>query len=160
MNWLIAALTMLGAQEAAPVQVVPELPLSEARSATSWKCNFVDAAGANFSLMGRFRELPVGWNPTYEFDALVEGEAPAHFLGKKRVRLSKSVPEMRGYLLYHAEREVLYDFNFQFAREGYSLATVTRYTAPTDNENGRTAAFATGSCLAKFHMIGEKEAGR
>lgn len=142
------------------MRVVPEPPLGEARPATSWSCNFFDATGESFTVEGRFPEAPVGWDPYTELETVVTGQAPTNLLGAKRVRLAKSAPEVREYLMYEVTPEsVRYDFNFQFVRDARSLATVTRYTPPSGDKLGQIAAFATGHCLSKFHAVGEKEAG-
>jgi hypothetical protein len=152
------SLQMIGAHEAAPIQVMPESRLSVARPATSWSCNFFDAAGKNFSLEGRFAEAPVGWDPANELATLVKGEVPALFLGIERVKVMESTPEVRRHSAWsHAPQGARFDFNFQFVRGLASLATVMRYSPPSGGKSGTTRAFAVGNCQTKFHAVGEKE---
>ncbi len=161
MSWLAIFLVMATAQQPQPVQIIFEGRLSEPRPATSWNCNFIDFAGNDLVLTGRFPEAPVGWDPYNEQTVEVSGLAPPHFLGPKRVKSAKSTQEVREYSMTIEGLEGdRYFVHFQFIRDRGSMAKVTHYIPPSGDKSGTMTAFANGYCNPKFHEAGEKAAGK
>ena len=161
MSWGFLFLALLGAQQSQPMKVVFPGPLAEPLPATSWSCDFLDAAGKSFHLNGRFAEIPAGVRPDADRKTVVNGTAGSQFLGESFVRAGGATADIRSYTLRgDPVGGSDYTFNFKFLRNDGSYATVSRYTPPRDEKHGAVVAFATGYCSSKFHAIGEKDVER
>jgi hypothetical protein len=158
MSWDFLLLALLGAQQSQPMKVVFPGPLAEPLAATSWSCDFLDAAGKSFQLNGRFAEIPVGAQPDADRRTVVNGSTNSQFLGESFVRAGGATADIRSYTLRgNPVAGSDYTFNFKFLRNEGSYATISRYTPPTDDKHGVVVAFASGYCSSKFHAIGEKD---
>jgi hypothetical protein len=148
---VIAALIL-----AAQTMVTGAPPITEARPATDWSCDFNDANGARFQLRGAFAEAPVGSDPNAGFATVIEGDGPAPLAGKMQVKAFDSHPDLRSYQVSaYAKDGSSYVMSFGFVPgDGFGLATVTRYVPDAVTKRGTLFAYATGNCRATFHPVG------
>jgi hypothetical protein len=126
-------------------------PIREARPATEWACDFLDTAGANFKLKGRFAEAPVGTDPNAELPTLIEGNGPPDLVGKQGYNAFSSTADARRYQVSTLAKDgSRYNISFLFARQDEGLAFVTRYVPNPSTGRGQLSSFATGTCSSTF----------
>ncbi len=130
-------------------------PISEARPATSWSCDFLDSAGKSFALKGEFGEAPVGTDPNADLPTEIGGNGPAFLIGKKGFNAFDSLRDARRYqVTARAPDGANYNLNFLFMRGEEGLAYITRYTPNAATGRGSLTAYATGSCKSVFKSTG------
>jgi hypothetical protein len=130
-------------------------PITEARPATGWSCDFLDSAGNSFALKGEFDEAPVGTDPNADLPTVIGGNGPAFLTGKKGFNAFDSRPDARRYQVTTRSPDGSnYNLSFLFMRDEEGLAYITRYVPNPTTGRGSLTAFATGSCKSTFKPVG------
>ncbi|MEL7190641.1 MAG: hypothetical protein AAGK17_13895 [Pseudomonadota bacterium] len=158
MSWFLVPLAVMSFQETVPIKVVPAPPSAAPMPAILWSCNFSDTSGDTIVLNGQIPEVPAGWDHYDRLEVNVEGLAPEFLLGKQKFEIANSPnANTRRYSFSALGPDGMeYIANFQFVRDQLSLATISRYSPPTESDRGRITAFATGACSPSFKEIGEE----
>jgi hypothetical protein len=154
---------MIGLTSIALLQSMVTLapPIREARPATMWSCDFLDAAGERFWLKGRFAEAPVGTDPNADLPTVIEGKGPAHLVGKQGYNAFASTADARRYQVTSVAKDgSKYNVNFLFARQEEGLAFITRYVPNPSTGRGRLSTVASGTCNATFMALGAGVSGK
>ena len=148
---------MIGSMILASLQAMVTLapPIREVRPATEWTCDFLDAEGASFQLRGRFAEAVVGTDPNRDLPTVIEGDGPAHLLGKQGYNAFWSAADARRYQVSTIAKDgSRFNVSFLFARGEQGLAIVTRYVPNPSTGRGLLSSYATGSCSSTFLATG------
>ena len=136
-------------------------PISEARPATEWSCDFLDSSGASFQLKGRFAEAPVGTDPNKDLPTVIEGNGPAPLVGKQGYNAFSSTPDARRYQVSAVARDgSRFNLSFLFARVEEGLAFITRYVPNPATGRGTLSTFASGTCKSTFLAPGAGATGQ
>ena len=137
-------------------------PSEAAKPATSWQCNFNDAAGATFVLKGIFPEIPKGTDPNRLLPTTVDGNGPAPLVGRVSFSGYDSYPQSRFYqIVQYASDGGTYVVRLALQDgEKFGQAQITRYIPSPNNAPGKLLTVASGNCRATFYPIGYKVSGQ